>query len=74
MIMRPEEYFGTNVMMSARFMHRGPWVKTKIPDYMGAIEKGLDKDKTDEWIVPVTKAVAHGARMADHSDGSYLDR
>tara|TARA_Y100000022_G_scaffold196927_1_gene204638 strand:- start:1918 stop:2676 length:759 start_codon:yes stop_codon:yes gene_type:complete len=31
-------------MMSARFMHRGPWVKTKIPDYMGAIEKGLEED------------------------------
>ena len=39
MIMSPEELFGTNVMMSARFMHRGPWVKTKIPDYMGAMSE-----------------------------------
>lgn len=44
MIFDPEELRGTNVMMSARFMHRGPWVKTKIPDYMGAIEKGLKED------------------------------
>ena len=44
MIMSPKELLGTNVMMSARFMHRGPWVKTKIPDYMGAIEKGLEED------------------------------
>lgn len=44
MILSPKELLGTNVMMSARFMHRGPWVKTKIPDYMGAIEKSLDED------------------------------
>ena len=72
MIFDPEELRGVNVMMSARFMHRGPWVKTKIPDYMGAIEKGLDKDKTDEWIVPVTKAVAHGARMAAPHIAKFL--
>ena len=44
MILSPKELLGTNVMMNARFMHRGPLVKTKIPDYMGAIEKSLDED------------------------------
>ena len=58
MIMRPEEYFGTNVMMSARFMHRGPWVKTKIPDYMGAFAKSDVK----EWIYPALQGAAHLAR------------
>jgi 5'(3')-deoxyribonucleotidase len=58
MIMRPEEYFGTNVMMSARFMHRGPWVKTKIPDYMGAFAKSDVK----EWIYPAIQGAAHLAR------------
>lgn len=72
MIFDPEELRGVNVMMSARFMHRGPWVKTKIPDYMGAIEKGLDKDKTDEWIVPVGQAIAHGARMAAPHVAKFL--
>ena len=59
MIMRPEEYFGTNVMMSARFMHRGPWVKTKIPDYMGAIAKSAEMK---EWIYPALQGAAHLAR------------
>jgi tRNA nucleotidyltransferase (CCA-adding enzyme) len=58
MIMRPEEYFGTNVMMSARFMHRGPWVKTKIPDYMGAFAKSDVK----EWVYPAIQGAAHLAR------------
>ena len=72
MIFEPKELLGTNVMMSAKFMHRGPWVKTKIPDYMGAIEKGLDKEKTDEWIVPAAQAVAHGARMAGPHVAKFL--
>ncbi|OUU25130.1 MAG: hypothetical protein CBB97_10330 [Candidatus Endolissoclinum sp. TMED37] len=59
MIMRPEEHFGTNVMMSARFMHRGPWVKTKIPDYMGAIAKSAEMN---EWIYPALQGAAHLAR------------
>ena len=29
MILRPEEHFGTNVMMNARFMHRGPGLKQR---------------------------------------------
>ena len=58
MILRPEEHFGTNVMMSARFMHRGPWVKTKIPDYMGAFAKSDVK----EWVYPAIQGAAHLAR------------
>ena len=58
MILRPEEHFGTNVMMNARFMHRGPWVKTKIPDYMGAFAKSDVK----EWIYPAIQGAAHLAR------------
>jgi len=32
MILAPKELFGKEVSVSAKFIHRGPWVKTQTPD------------------------------------------